>query len=119
MSFAVQQQLIESSHTIELVQNIANQDQITWQTNRRVRFNPEIKVKYIDSEPKCLMHIKVVGDSFSENDDFKVLQFLESLYWKAVQLRANRKAHEKIRQKKIIEAEIDLRVWRRKNLIGT
>ncbi|CAG8774864.1 5268_t:CDS:2, partial [Cetraspora pellucida] len=112
----VQQQLIESPHTIEPLHNIANQDQITWQTNRRVRFNPEIQVKYIDREPKYLMHIKVIGESFGENDDFKVSQFLESLYWKAVQLRANRKAHENIRQKKIIEAEIDLKVWRKKNL---
>ncbi|CAG8579032.1 14913_t:CDS:2 [Cetraspora pellucida] len=83
--------------------------------NYRVRFNPVVQVKYVDPEPNNLAYIKVIGDSFGENDDLKVLQFLENLYWKAIRFEDSRIVYSKIRQKKIKEAEFDLEAWRMKN----
>ncbi|CAG8685218.1 1102_t:CDS:2, partial [Dentiscutata heterogama] len=107
----VQPQIIEPTSDAA----IRNQNQITLplQTDRRVRFNPKVQRKYIDREPESLMYIQVVGDSFGINDDFEDMQFLENLYWKRVQLRANRGTYTNRRRQKIEEAEIDIKVWRR------
>ncbi|CAG8614289.1 15068_t:CDS:2 [Cetraspora pellucida] len=86
--------------------------------NYRVRFNPVVQVKYVDPEPNNLAHIKVIGDSFGKNDDFKVLQFLENLYWKAIHSEDSRIVYSKIRQKKIKEAQFDLKAWRMENQGG-
>ncbi|CAG8724030.1 30140_t:CDS:2 [Gigaspora margarita] len=115
----VQPQIIEPLQTIEPTQNDKDQINLPWQTNRRVRFNPEVQRKYIDPEPKYLTYIQVIGESFGENDDFEDLQFLESLYWKAVSANNNRRIYANFRRKKIMEAEIDLKMWRMKNLTGT